>query len=179
MSVDGVDFPIPYSGRRFYTHKWKFLSALRYEVAVCILTGAIVWINGPYEPGIYNDIMIFRDALLHELEAGERVEADDGYIGEAPQHVKCPKSIGSKPISEAMSSMVRRRHETVNKQFKQWQILKAPFRGDIRDHGSIFRCVSIVTQLCIDNGYPLFSVEYEDPDWENYYFDDDGTDDED
>jgi hypothetical protein len=26
------------------------------------------------------------------LEEGERVEADDGYVGEAPRHVKCPKS---------------------------------------------------------------------------------------
>ena len=179
MSVDCVDFAIPHAGRRFCTHKWKFKSALRYEAAVSILHGDLVWINGPYEPGIYNDIKIFRDALIYELEPGERVEADDGYIGEAPLHVKCPKSIGKKEITAAMSSMVRSRHETINKRFKQWNILNACFRGDIRDHGTIFRCIAVITQLCIENGFPLFSVEYEDPDWDNYYFNDGDTDDED
>ena len=49
--------------------------------------------NGPFEPGIYNDIAIFRSALLTELDEGEQVEADDGYMGEAPRYVKCPGSI--------------------------------------------------------------------------------------
>ncbi|MEL7343218.1 MAG: hypothetical protein AAGM67_22230, partial [Bacteroidota bacterium] len=50
VSVDGVDFQIPYSGRQFKSHKFKFGSALRYEAAVCILTGELVWVNGPFEP---------------------------------------------------------------------------------------------------------------------------------
>jgi hypothetical protein len=64
VSVDGTDFQIPYFGRKFHSHKYKFGSALRYEIAVCILSGVLVWINGPYEPGIWNDISIFRNALL-------------------------------------------------------------------------------------------------------------------
>ena len=52
-----------------------------------------MWINGPYPCGDYNDILIFRDSLMSRLAEAERVEADDGYIGEAPMHVKCPKSI--------------------------------------------------------------------------------------
>ena len=52
-----------------------------------------MWINGPYPCGDYNDILIFRDSLMSHLAEAERVEADDGYIGEAPMHVKCPKSI--------------------------------------------------------------------------------------
>lgn len=83
MSVDTVDFRIPFHGRKFHTHKWKFGSGLRYEAAVCILTGELVWINGPFEPGIWNDVSIFRSCLLSMLEDGERVEADDGYIGAA------------------------------------------------------------------------------------------------
>jgi hypothetical protein len=32
-----------------------------------------VWINGPFLPGIYNDIKIFRSALKQKLEkAGEK-----------------------------------------------------------------------------------------------------------
>jgi hypothetical protein len=87
---------------------------------VSILSGDLVWINGPYEPGIWNDIKIFRNALLSMLEEGEQVEADDGYVGEAPRHVKCPKSIGGHdPTTESMQALVQRRHETVNKRFKQ------------------------------------------------------------
>ena len=91
MSVDGTDFRTPHAGRRFYSYKYN-ASGLRYEVAVCILSGECVWINGPFEPGIWNDIAIFRAALVSELEEGERVEANDGYVGEAPRYVKCPKS---------------------------------------------------------------------------------------
>ena len=90
MTVDGTDFRIAEQGRIFYSHKFK-KSGLRYEVGICILTGDIVWINGPYPCGSWPDINIFRDALITELEAGERVEADDGYIGEHPGTIKCPK----------------------------------------------------------------------------------------
>lgn len=172
-------------GRKFHSHKFKQGSALRYEVALCILTGEIVWINGPYEPGIWNDVKIFRNALKSMLELGERVEADDGYVGEAPRYVKCPRSIGQNELTDEMQSYVRRRQETVNKRFKQWSILKHVYRNDIKHHGKVFRAVAIVTQISIQNGEPLFSVEYEDPDFDNYYFnerndeDDDGADDDD
>jgi hypothetical protein len=139
-------------------------------VAVCILSGELVWINGPYEPGIWNDIAIFRNALLTELDEGERVEADDGYRGEAPRYIKCPASIGSVAQMEAQAAFVRRRHETINKRFKQWGILKQVYRGDITRHGQVFRTVGIITPLAIENGEPLFQVDYQDPDWDNLYF---------
>ena len=54
---------------------YKGKSALRYEV-------------GPASK--YNDITIFRDYRVHQREPYERVVADKGYVGEAPQFVKCP-----------------------------------------------------------------------------------------
>ena len=61
----------------FNSHKYKSGSALRYEVATNIQTGDIVWINGPFLPGIYNDIKNFCLALKQKLEkAGEKTEAD-------------------------------------------------------------------------------------------------------
>ena len=80
-SVDGADSRTVESGRKFYSHKYK-KSAFRYEVALCIKTGWIVWINGPYEAGSWPDINIFRDSLKSHLEENERVEADDGYRGD-------------------------------------------------------------------------------------------------
>ena len=84
ISVDGTDFRIAELGKTFYSFKFK-KSGLWYEVGICIKTGWIVWINGPYEPGIYNDLQFFRNLLKSFLGKGERVEADDGYIGEAPR----------------------------------------------------------------------------------------------
>ena len=42
---------------------------------------------------VYNDMDVFCEGLLTLLEPGKRVEADNGYIGEAPLNVKCSKSI--------------------------------------------------------------------------------------
>ena len=67
-----------------------------------IIGAECVWINGPYEPGIWNDILIFRNSLMSMLGVGERVEADNGYRGEAPQHVKRPKSIGHHSVCAEM-----------------------------------------------------------------------------
>jgi hypothetical protein len=74
-----------------------------------------VWINGPFEPGILNDVSIFQSCLLVMLEDGERVEADDGYRGAALNYVKCPMSMGHHPTTDTrstMQSVVRRRQET-------------------------------------------------------------------
>jgi hypothetical protein len=174
--VDGTDCQVPYCGRKFHSHKFKFGSALRYEVAVAIVSGELVWINGPYEPGIWNDLAIFRNALLTELEEGERVEADDGYRGDSPRYVKCPASIGNHEEMNTSAAFVRRRHETINKRFKQWGILKQVYRGDLSKHGTAFRVCAIITQLAIENGEPLFQVDYEDPDFDNLYFDDGDVD---
>ena len=73
---------------------------------------------------MHKGIAIFRSALMHELEEGERVEADDGCLGEAPRHVKCPKSIASQTHTEAQQVIVRHRQETANKWFKTFGVLK-------------------------------------------------------
>jgi uncharacterized protein YpmB len=106
------------------------------------------------------------------LDEGERVEADDGYVGEAPRYVKCPKSIGRHEEMEAAAAFVRRRHETINKRFKQWGILKQVFRSCVTKHSQAFRFVAIVTEIAIENGEPLFAVDYVDPDYDNFYFND-------
>ena len=72
-----------------FKHKY---AGLCYEIAMCIKTSNIVWINGPFLPGDNPDIQVFRQGLIDMLEEGEQVEADNGYIGEAPTYVKCPAS---------------------------------------------------------------------------------------
>ena len=161
MLVDATDFRIPNHGPAFYSHKFKKLG-LKYKVAVFIKTGKIVWINGPFQCGRFPDISIFWDALIHELSEGERVEADDGYIGEAPRFIKCPKSIANLEGTERMQSIVRRRQETANKRFKRFGCLNQVFRGDIERHGEYFRACCVISQLAMKNGEPLFPVDYDD-----------------
>ena len=54
-------------------------AALRYEVAVCIQTGDIVWINGPFRANRWPGVNIFRRNLKNKLLPGEMVEADQEY----------------------------------------------------------------------------------------------------
>jgi hypothetical protein len=162
-SVDATDERVEASGKAFYSFKFK-KSGVRYEVGISIKKGDIVWIHGPYPCGDWPDIEIFRSAIVHFLEDGERVEADDGYIGEAPKYVKCPNSFTNPDDKKKMQQRVRSRHETVNKRLKQWGCLKDRFRHDVaHKHSSCFRAVAVLTQLAIEFGEPLFDVgEYSD-----------------
>jgi hypothetical protein len=162
--VDGTDFAIPQYGPAFSSHKFNMKSGLRYEVGICIKTGDIVWLNGPFPCGRNPDITIFRKALLSHLNPGERVEADDGYIGDAPQYVKCPKAFTNPVETERMQQLVRNRQETVNKRFKNWGILKQVYRNKekVHLHGEVFRAIAVITQLSINSGEQLFQVQYDD-----------------
>jgi hypothetical protein len=171
ITVDGTDFRIAEHGKIFYSHKFK-KSGLRYEVGLCIATGDIVWLNGPYECGRWPDISIFRDSLLSHLAPAERVEADDGYIGEHPRHIKCPAGFANPQSTLFMQQRARNRQETVNKRFKDWGLLKQVYRHEIPGHGLAFRAIAIITQLAINGGETLFECGYRDPPYDND--DDDG-----
>ena len=137
VSVDGTDFWIQEYSRRFYTKKFRS-SGLQHEVAVSIVNGSIVWINGPYECDLWPEIKIFWDSFLSFLDQNECAEADDGYIGEAPQYVKSPKSFTNPSEGLQMQQRVCSRHETVNNRFKQWSYLSQKFCHDIIKHAEVF-----------------------------------------
>ena len=161
MSVDGTDVPIPERGPDWYSYKFRG-SGLRYEVALGIMTGDICWMSGPHQPGKLNDLEIFRKSLRSWLDPFERVEADDGYIGESPAKVICPKCITCPNERKKMMSIVRMRQETVNKRLKQWSILCQTYRHDLVDHRDVFATIVVIIQITITNGEPVFAVEYND-----------------
>ncbi len=160
VGIDGTDFRIRQQGdatkgNPFASHKYKGKSALRYELAVDILAGTLVRIDGPYPAGQYMDITIFRNGL-----------ADKGYVGEAPEFVKCPNCPTVPEHHLPMMARVMKRHETLNGRLKNWGILEQVFRQrDITHHADVLRAVAIITQLTIENGEPLFQVEYDDVNW--------------
>jgi hypothetical protein len=61
-----------------------------------------------------------------------------------------------------MQGRIRARHETLNRRLKKWGIISQVFHHDIRRHGDVFRACTVITQLTIEHGEPLFAVEYGD-----------------
>jgi len=160
--VDGTDFQIPTTepyDKSWFLHKFQ-KPGVRYEVGIGIQTGYIVWIHGPFK-ACFTDIKIFRSKMKGKLiKAGKRAEADDGYAGE-PGACDLPKEMlcGS-PAQMKQKAFVRSRHETCNKRFKQFQILKQVFRHEIRRHKGVFTAIAVITQISITTGSPLFQVDY-------------------
>ncbi len=166
MSIDGTEFKIEQKGaakkgNAFGSHKYAGKPALRYELGIDIFAGNLVWVGGPYPAGTWPDIKIFMHKLAHLLEPGERVKAGNGYVGHADK-IKCPNNDCNPKENLAMQACVRSRHETFNARLKFWGILGQTYRHDIMRHGSVFYACAIISQLAIENGKPLFEVEYGD-----------------
>ncbi len=110
MSINGTDFRIPQTGKAttgnwFASHKYSGKSALGYEIGVSILGGDLVWIQGLYPAGQFTNIKIFNKVLRKFLEPGERVEANNGYVGAADK-IKCPNNPCNPVENEGMQSRI-------------------------------------------------------------------------
>jgi len=162
--IDAADFMISLKfNKDFYGYKFRG-PGLRYELGTCIRTGHIVWINGPWPPGIYNDLMIARMGIVQMLEDGERVEADDGYEGIAPQYAKVPGNITRDEGKLALQQRVRARHEQMNSRFKNWGCLRQRFRhDDLVKHSDCFRAVAVTLQVSLLLGvHTVNDIDYRD-----------------
>jgi len=84
VTVDGTDFAAR-EQTPFSPAWWSFKlnrASVRYEIAISITTGWIVWINGPYPAGLYSDSCIAVECgLLNNLQHGKKVIVDSGYHG--------------------------------------------------------------------------------------------------
>ena len=82
ITVGGTDFriqePIPFNPK-WYSHKFKG-PGLRYEVAICIKTGWIVWVNGPFPAGEWPDRKITQAGINHHLDDNECYVGDGGVL---------------------------------------------------------------------------------------------------
>ena len=173
VSVDGVNFEItkPYPYDREWSRRWfspKFKGpGVRYEIALCILTGDIVWVNGPFACGQWSDWKIFSEGgLASNLDPNERVEADDGYEHGDPQLVKSRSGIFHG--GPGIRNRVRARQETVNKRLKQFNVLSSVFRHGALKHGVVLETVAVLTQLSFRRGEGLFQIDNNDYYYETY-----------
>eukprot|EP00536_Pseudo-nitzschia_multiseries_P016490 jgi/Psemu1/46397/gm1.46397_g len=148
-------------------HSHKFNGpAVKYEVGVCLKTGWIVWINGPFV-GSKNDGTIFKEGLSNLLHDDEAVEVDRGYRGD--DKMKLP-DMGFTWIERKMKSNARLQHETVNGRLKIFNVLTSHFRhmksnrqGMMQKHKICFEAVATVTQLKFASGETTFKdgLEYD------------------
>ena len=139
-----------------FSHKFKG-AGVRYEVAVCIATGHIVWVNGPFPCGAWPDIKIFRFRLKRMLRRGEKVEADRGYRGDPS--IWTPDNYLT--LSEKRAKEVARaRHEAINSLLKNFGCLSSPFRHELRTHRNYFSLAAVCVQLMIEERGPPFHVNY-------------------
>ena len=123
-----------------------------------ILTGDIVWVNGPFACGIWSDWKIFSQAgLASNLDEHERVEADDGYQHGDPEFVKSKSGIFHG--NHSIRNTVRARQETVNKRLKQFSALSSIFRHGPAKHGVVFDTVAVLTQMSFNRGEVLFQID--------------------
>jgi len=161
VTADGTDFkiyePTPFS-KKWYCHKFKH-AGLRYEVAICIQTGWIVWINGPYPCGHWSDLAISRDGLNQALLPWERFLADGGYKDEYGYSFT---PTGYNTRDQYIKAVARARHETVNGLFKKFGALKHEWRHNKTKHGIVFNAVANITQAQIQCEPATFQVQYKD-----------------
>ena len=149
MSIDGTDFqiqePTPFSPV-WFSHKFNG-PALRYEIAVCIQTGWIMWTGGPYPAGDFPDIEIYRLGLMERLRENERVEDNEGYSGELS--VCTPSDYDGNIKWRRMKGRARTCHEAVNGKLKEFGVLSNVYRGNQHHHFYTIDCRSTVFSTCI------------------------------
>lgn len=158
VTVDGTDFwtveYLPFTTDR-YSHKFNG-PGLRYEIALSIKTGYIVHINGPFLPGAWPDIKIARAQLHAMLPHGEYYLADCGYRAiDAPSITRDEIA----PFERREMGLLLARHETINRRFKDWEILKQQFRHKEEFHGPVFTAIAVMTQMEIESGHFVYDIE--------------------
>ena len=165
VTVDGVDMqiwevrhPTLPVDRKYYSNKFKH-AALKYELAISVWDGNLVWINGPHRGGKH-DLTIFREGLKHMLVDGKMAIADRGYNSSKPDEIRklaTPNRADSKALA-GFKARARSRHETFNERIKNFAILSQTFRHDPLLHKAAFEAACVMVQYQIENGAPLFSI---------------------
>lgn len=163
LSVDGTDChieePRPFE-RKWFSQKFKG-PGVKYKVALDVLTGNCVWINGPFKAS-KNDITIYREGLKALIPEGKLVVADKAYRGE-PETVSYPNQLDHEDVA-ALKARIWARQETFFLRVKALNVIKQPFRHKpvLPLHKACFEAVAIIIQYSHENGSPLFQKEFHD-----------------
>ena len=159
--MDGTDYCIqeqhPFNPK-WYSHKF-WGPAVRYEIAISIATGWIVWIHGPFPAGEWTNLRIARHALNHNLDEFEMYIADGGYY-DGYQWATTPT--GFHKHGDRIRALVQARHENINRRFKEWGALQQRWRHAPHKHRVMFRTIANIIQLRLETDEPAWPIHYDE-----------------
>ncbi|KAI2498412.1 hypothetical protein MHU86_16109 [Fragilaria crotonensis] len=158
VTVDGVDFPIESRPRSTVSGSVTNRGpGLRYEMAICIQTGDIVWVNGPYKCGKWPDVKIFKSRLMHLLGDDEMVEADRGYRGHNVKARTPDDCVPRRPLGKNKSKGSTRDSQSTSQAMGSMQ---HRWRHVRHKHKIAFAAVAVCTQLAFETGERPFQCRY-------------------
>jgi len=165
FSLDGTDCHLNKVNQRRQSHmNVSFFSfkhqhdALRYWVCLHVHKPIIVAAGGGWPAGRYVDVEIARRDVVPMMSPDERGLADGGYQETDVPHFMTPidnrmRSLRQRlPLSDIEAynlahKAVRSRHEHINAELKEWEVLNALFRHHPQMHATCFLAVAQLTQL--------------------------------
>eukprot|EP01132_Coremiostelium_polycephalum_P005501 gene5501-6853_t len=145
--------PVYSKDMRYYSEAHKNFG-LKYEVAVSIETGVIVWFNGPYD-GEQDDFSLYEKRLKKELIASnknERLLACDSYTSSENKDKYLCTPYQLDPSGEELPKIkmfhnhwVHSKTKIIEKIFEKYRkygILTTRWRGDADQHFKIFKLIT-------------------------------------
>ena len=152
VTLDGTDFPVneayPFD-KSLFSHKLN-AAGIRYDIALNIVTGDIVYWSGGEKAGEFPDIVIARNGILHLIDEGEMILADKGYNDK--QYFIFPSDLrGDNTVIKKITG----RHENINARLKVWGFLRNRFRHDFPTHYRMFSAIIEIEQFKLKNGNVL------------------------
>ncbi|KAI9347655.1 hypothetical protein BDR26DRAFT_916055 [Obelidium mucronatum] len=117
-------------------------------LASAIATSKFVHISGSVPCGLFNDLAMVKRSLLPRLGVGEKVAADEGYVGVPGKIMTRLKGNTEAIIKHNHNlSILQSRHETMNGKLKDFGVLFQMFRGNREEHYLVFQAVAQITQV--------------------------------
>lgn len=161
-SVDGVHFRREEPGHdeykmdpSWYSHKFN-KAGIDYEIALCIWTNRVLWINGPFK-ATANDLSVFKLGLLAKVPPDKKVIADKIY--KSQECVSVHNSLDTEEVKH-FKARVKARQENFNALLKEWECLQSSFRGNggMAQHKIMFEACVVLSIFQIENEKPLLQV---------------------
>ena len=160
MTIDGTCCPIwepkPFS-KDNACFKFGMKPGVNYELGVSLYEPKLIWINGPMQPGVKTNLMVFQEKLKAELPVGTKAIADGIYVSE-PEHVSTKNDLDSKEVRKFKNRALAR-HENFNQRLKCYKILSEKYRHGRKvknqpeiPHGIAFRFVCCIVSFQLENG---------------------------
>ncbi|CAJ1953841.1 unnamed protein product [Cylindrotheca closterium] len=128
-----------------------------YELGICLSTGRLLWMRGPYPAGT-SDITVARTGgLVEELRRrGQKAIGDRGYNGEQKQ-ISTPNAHDNKGVS-LFKRRALMRQENFNGMIKRFNVTSHCFRHSEERFELAFEAVCVICQYKVENETPLYDV---------------------